>query len=207
MTLPGDLVRGRRAIYWRGSNGMAVQVDRPRRLFTADEFERMAEAGVFRPDERLELIHGEIVEMSPVGPAHGAAVANLNKRFVIGVGDRAVVWIQSSARVAFDSVPEPDLALLRPHSYRRANPRPDDILLVVEVAETSLRYDRTDELALYASAGIQGYWVVGVEGEWLEVYRSPEGHGDRESRRLHRGDTIAPPAFPDVVIDVAEIFA
>lgn len=186
---------------------MAVQVERARRLFTADEFERMVEADVFRPDERLELIRGEIVVMSPVGPGHGAAVASLNKRFVIGVGDRAVVWIQSSARVTLDSVPEPDLALLRPHSYRRANPRPEDILLVVEVAETSLRYDRTDKLGLYASAGIQEYWVVSVDGEWLEVYRSPEGHGYLESRRLHRDDTIAPLAFPDVVINVAEIFA
>lgn len=186
---------------------MAVQVERPRRLFTADEFERMAEAGVFRPDERVELIRGEIVEMTPVGPGHGAAVANLNKRFVIGVGDRAVVWIQSAARVAFDSVPEPDLALLRPHSYRRANPRPEDILLVVEVAETSLRYDRTDELALYASAGIPEYWVVSVDGEWLEVHRLPEGDGYAEARRLHGDDTIAPLAFPDVVINVAQIFA
>jgi len=109
--------------------------------------------------------------------------------------------------VALDSVPQPDLALLRPHSYRRAHPRPEDILLVVEVADTSLRYDRTDKLTLYAIAGIGEYWVVSVEGEWLEVYRSPEGHGYQESRRLHRHDTIAPLAFPDVVITVAEIFA
>jgi Uma2 family endonuclease len=186
---------------------MAIQVERPRRLFTADEFERMVEAGVFRPDERLELIRGDIVEMSPVGPGHGACVASLNKRFVIGLGDRAVVWIQSSARVAFDSVPEPDLALLRPRSYRRANPTPEDIRLVVEVADTSLRYDRTAKLRLYARAGIAEYWVVSVDDEWLEIYRSPEGDGYRESRRLQRDTTIAPLAFPDVVITVAEIFA
>jgi Uma2 family endonuclease len=186
---------------------MAVEVERLRRLFTADEFERMAAAGVFRDNERIELIHGEIVEMSPVGPGHGAAVACLNKRLTIGVGDRAVVWIQSSARMALDSVPQPDLALLRPRSYRRANPRPEDILLVVEVADSSLRYDRTDKLRLYAIAGIPEYWVASVNGEWLEVYRSPEGHGYRESRRLHRDDTIVPLAFPDVVIQIAEIFA
>ena len=186
---------------------MAVQVECPRRLFTAAEFERMVEAGVFRPEERLELIHGEIVEMSPIGPGHGAGVASLTKRFVIGVGDRAVVWIQSSARMALDSVPQPDLALLRPRSYRRANPTPEDILLVVEVAETSLRYDRTAKLQLYASAGIPEYWVVSAEDEWVEVYRSPEGQAYRESRRLHRDDTIAPLTFPDVVITVADIFA
>jgi Uma2 family endonuclease len=186
---------------------MAVEVERLRRLFTADEFVRMAEAGIFRDNERIELIRGEIVEMSPVGPGHGAAVACLTKRLVIGVGDRAVVWVQSSARMALDSVPQPDLALLRPRSYRRANPRPENILLVVEVADSSLRYDRTDKLRLYAIAAIPEYWVASVEGEWLEVYRSPEGHGYRESRRLHRDDTIAPLTFPDVVIQIAEIFA
>src|SRR5215475_7898166 len=106
----GDLVRVGPAIYSRRSDTMAVQVERPRRLFTADEFERMDAAGVFGPEERLELIHGEIVVMSPIGPGHASCVANLNKRLVTGVGDRAVVWIQSAARVALDSVPQPDLA-------------------------------------------------------------------------------------------------
>ena len=186
---------------------MAVEIERSRRLFTADEFEQMAKAGVFREDERLELIDGEIVEMSPIGPGHGTCVAILNKRLVIGVGDRSLVWIQSAARMAIRSVPQPDLALLRPRSYRRANPRPEDILLVVEVAESSLRYDRTRKLELYASAGIREYWVVSVDDEWVEVYRSPEDNRYRESRRLRRGDTIAPLTFPDVVIAVAEIFA
>ncbi len=186
---------------------MAVETEPLRRLFTADEFERMAAAGVFREDERLELIRGEIVEVSPIGPGHGACVDILTKRFVIGVGDRAVVRVQGAARVALDSVPEPDLALLLPRSYRRANPTPRDILLVVEVAESSLRYDRTEKLQLYASAGIREYWVVSVDDEWLEVYRSPEGNGYRESRRLRRDDAIAPLTFPDVVITVAEIFA
>ncbi len=133
---------------------MAIQVERPRRLFTADEYERMVEAGIFGPEERLELIRGDIVEMSPIGPGHGACVAGLNKRFVIGVGDHAVVWIQSSARVSLDSVPEPDLALLRPRSYRKATPRPEDILLVVEVAETSQHRDREIKLPRYAAAGV-----------------------------------------------------
>ena len=186
---------------------MAVEIERSRRLFTADEFERMAQAGVFGEEERLELIDGEIVEMSPIGPGHAMCVSIITKEFVLGVGTRAIVWIQSAARMALRSVPQPDLALLRPRSYRRANPRPEDILLVVEVADSSLRYDRTRKLPLYASAGIAEYWVVSVEGEWLEIYRSPEGHGYRESRRLQAGDTIAPLAFPDVVISIAELFA
>ena len=186
---------------------MAMEIDCPRRLFTADEFERMAKAGVFGPEERLELIDGEIVEMSPAGPGHGASSACLNKRFILGLGDRAVVWIQSSAVVALRSVPQPDLALLRPRSYRRANPRPEDILLVVEVADSSLRYDRRRKVRLYADAGIPEYWVVGVESEWVEIYRTPEGEGYRDVRRLPHGDTIAPLSFPDLVIPVADIFA
>jgi Uma2 family endonuclease len=186
---------------------MAVDVECPRRLFTADEFERMAVAGIFGEDERLELIDGEIVEMTPVGPGHGASVACLTKRLILGLEDRAVVWIQSSARVALRSVPQPDLALLRPRSYRRANPTPVDILLVVEVSDSSLRYDRVRKQRLYAAAGIPEYWVVGVEGEWVEVYRSPEAEGYRDVRRVQRDGAIAPLGFPDVAIPVAGIFA
>ena len=186
---------------------MAVDVERSRRLFTAAEFERMDAAGVFGPEERLELIDGEIVEMTPVGPGHGAAIACLTKRLVLGVGDRAVVWIQGGARIALRSLPRPDLALLRPRSYRKANPTPEDILLVVEVADSSLRYDRIRKQRLYAIAGIAEYWVASVKGEWVEVYRSPEGEGYRDVRRVPSDGTVAPLSFPDVVIPVIEIFA
>lgn len=168
---------------------MAVDVECARRLFTADEFERMAEAGIFGEEERLELIDGEIVEMTPVGPGHTSGIACLNKRFILGVGDRAVVWIQGAARVALRSVPQPDLALLRPRSYRRANPTPEDILLVVEVADSSLRYDRIRKQRLYAIAGIPEYWVASVKGEWVEMYRSAEGEGYRDIHRVH-GDSL-----------------
>ena len=184
---------------------MAVQVERTRR-FTADEFERMVEAGVFRSDERLELIRGEIVEMTSIGHRHSACVANLNKRLVMGVGDRALVWIQGPARLDVDSVPEPDLALLRARSYVAGSPRPDDILLIVEVAESSLRYDRTRKLRLYAAAGIPEYWVVSVADGWIEVYRAAEGDGYRERRRVERGESVAPLAFPDVTVAVADVF-
>ncbi len=185
---------------------MAIEVERTRR-FTADEYERMVSLGIFREDERLELIGGEIVEMAPVGHRHGACIAQLNKRLVIGVGDRALVWVQGPARLGVDSVPEPDLALLRPHSYRAGSPRPEDVLLVIEVAESSLRYDRTTKLRLYARAGVPEYWVVSVGGEWIEVYRSPEGEGYRERRRAGCGETVTPAAFADVSIDVDEVFA
>ena len=145
--------------------------------------------------------------MAPVGHRHAACIANLNQRFVLGVAGRALVWGQGPARLAVDSVPEPDLALLRLRSYRASSPRPDDVLLVVEVAESSLRYDRTTKLRLYARAGVQEYWVVSVAGEWIEVYRSPEGDGYRERRRAGLGERVTPAAFADVSIDVDEVFA
>jgi Uma2 family endonuclease len=185
---------------------MAIEVERARR-FTADEYERMVALGIFREDERLELIGGEIVEMSPVGHRHAACIACLTEACVDGLRKRALVWSQGPARLAIDSVPEPDLALLRRRSYRNGSPRPEDVLLVVEVAESSLRYDRTTKLRLYARAGVPEYWVMSVAGEWIEVYRSPEGDGYRERRRAGRGETIAPAAFADVSIDVDDVFA
>ncbi|HEV8583879.1 MAG TPA: Uma2 family endonuclease [Methylomirabilota bacterium] len=185
---------------------MALEVERPRR-FTAEEFERMVEAAVFPEDERLELIEGEIIQMAPIGHRHAACLANLNEQFVRGLSGRALVWVTGPARLAIDSVPEPDLALLRRRSYRSGSPRPDDVHLIVEVAESSLRYDRTRKLRLYARAEILEYWIVGVDGEWIEVCRSPEADGFRERSRAVRGETIAPLAFADVRISVDDVFA
>lgn len=190
----------------RSRRTMAVEIETSRRRFTAMEFERMAEAGIFGPEERVELIDGEILEMSPIGPGHGSCVTNATKKLILGVGDRAVVWIASSAHMALHSMPQPDLALLQPRSYWTANPRARDVMLIVEVADSSLRFDRTRKLRLYAEAGIPEYWVASVAGEWIEVCRSPQGSAYRDVRRAQRTETIAPLAFPDVVIPLAEIF-
>ena len=184
---------------------MAIEVERPRRI-SAEEWERMVALSVFDQDERLELIDGEIIQMAPIGHRHGACVSQINKHLVIGIGDRALVWVQGPARLSIDSVPEPDLALLRPRSYRTRSPRPDDILLIVEVAESSLRYDRTRKLRLYARAGVPEYWVVSVDDEWIEVYRSPSGDAYTEIHRAGRGERIAPLGFADVTIDVGDVF-
>ena len=185
---------------------MATDVERTRK-FTADEYARMVELAIFREDERLELIEGDVVEMAPVGDRHGECVSRLNKPLVIGLGDRALVWVHGPVRLGAASVPEPDLAVVRLRSYRAGGPRPDDVLLIVEVADSSLRYDETIKLRLYAQAGVREYWIVGVDGEWIDVYRSPEGDGYRERRRAGRGDVVTPAAFPDVAISVADVFA
>lgn len=185
---------------------MAIEVERPRRIL-AEEWERMVALGVFREDERLELIDGEIIQMAPIGHRHAACCAALNERLVMSVGARALVWMHGPARLAIDSVPEPDLALLRRRSYRQGSPQPDDVLLIVEVADSSLRYDRTRKLRLYARAGVPEYWVVSVEDEWIEIHRAPEGDAYRDVRRAGAGEAIAPAAFADVTIDVGEVFA
>lgn len=185
---------------------MATEVERTRK-FTAEEYGRMVDVGIFGADERLELIEGEIVEMAPVGDPHGLCVSQINERLVLGVHDRALVWVHGPVRLGPASVPEPDLAVVRRRSYKRGGPRADDVLLIVEVADSSLRYDQSTKLRLYARAGIAEYWVVSVEGEWIDVYRAPGGDAYREHRRAASGDTVAPAAFPDVIVTVADVFA
>src|SRR5437870_29144 len=119
---------------------MVTEIQRARRLFTVEEYDRMAAAGVFGREDRLELIDGDIVEMSPISHRHTACVANLLKLFFARLGERAVVWSQGSVTLATRSKPEPDVALLRPRSYFERQPEVDDVLLLVEVAESSLAW-------------------------------------------------------------------
>ena len=123
---------------------MAIQAERPRRLFTIDEYHRMAEARVFGPEERVELIEGEILETSPIGPRHAGCVINANRLFVTRLGDRAVVSPQNPVVIRPRSEPQPDLLLLRPRavSYSREHPNMEDVLLAVEVADTTVRFDK-----------------------------------------------------------------
>src|SRR5712692_9934845 len=165
---------------------MAVDIERERRRFTIEEYERMVKIGILEQDERVELIDGEIVEMSPIGNPHAAFVTNLNHLLVHAVGDRARVWVQGPVRLPPRSLPQPDLALLQPRSYKREAATKEDVLLVIEVADTSLRYDRTVKLRLYARAGIPEYWIVDANTEALEVHRSPSVERYTEARRTAR---------------------
>lgn len=186
---------------------MATDTEGARRLFTVDEYDRMVAAGVFRPDDRLELIDGEIVEMSPIGPRHAAFVANLTRIFVTRIGERAAIWPQNPVTIPPRSKPQPDIAVLRARSYWDAHPGVDDVLLLVEVAESSLGYDRSVKRDLYARVGIPEYWIVDAVAEAIETFSRPGPRGYAETRRMTRADTIAPMAFPDVTFRVAELFA
>ena len=186
---------------------MAIQVERARRLFTVDEYDRMAQAAVFGPEERVELIEGEIVQMSPIGDRHAAFVDNLNRLLVTRVGGRAVVRVQGPVRVSSRSKPQPDLALLQARSYASVGARTEDVLLLVEVADSSLDYDRTVKLRVYARAGIPEYWIVDTEAEAIDVYREPTADGYRTVQRAGRDRVVAPLGLADVAVPVNDVFA
>ena len=184
---------------------MSVQVSQ--RLFTTAEYYQMAKAGILSEDERVELLEGEIVEMAPISSYHAACVDRLNKLFSLYLGQKTIVRVQSPIHLNERSEPEPDLVLLelRPDFYAQAHPKPGDVLLLVEVAETSTEYDRQLKVPLYAQAGITEVWLVDLEGECVEVYRNPSPQGYGEIRRHWRGQSLAPHTFPDLDVAVDEI--
>jgi Uma2 family endonuclease len=192
-----------------GRSRMAVDIAVARRLFTREEYHRMGEAGILKPAERVELIRGEIIEMSPIGRRHYAFVDNLGQLLILRLAGRAMVSIQGPIALADDTEPEPDVAVYRRRAvpYKDADRGPDDVLLLIEVADTSLAYDRSTKLRLYAAAGVAEYWVVDCGAEAIEVHRDPEASGYRDASRFAGATTVSPQAFPDVVLSLTEIFA
>jgi Uma2 family endonuclease len=189
---------------------MAVEVETARRKFTREEYHRMGEVGILKPDDRVELIRGEIVEMSPIGRRHVAFVDNLTQLLVMALAGRAIVSVQSPIALSDDTEPQPDFKIVwrRDVPYKEREAWAEDALLVIEVAETSLRYDRTTKLRLYAEVGIPEYWVVNTVAESVEVHRDPAGSGYREVARIAGPDaTVTLRAFPDVTLRLADIFA
>jgi len=184
---------------------MAVQLSK--RLFTVVEYHRMSEAGIFSEDDRVELIEGEIVEMTPIGSRHAAVVNRLNRLCSRGVGERAVVSIQNPIRLGEHSEPQPDVTLLRPRPdfYAASHPGPLDVLLVVEVAETSAAYGRAVKVPLYARAGIPEVWLVDLAEGQIEVSRHPSPQGYQEVRTVRRGEALAPLALPELTLAVGAI--
>jgi Uma2 family endonuclease len=191
-------------------DGMAVEAPTARRKFTREEYHRMGEVGILKPTDRVELIRGEIVEMSPAGRRHRAFVDNLNSLLAPRLAGRAIVSVQNPVVLSDDTEPQPDLQILRRRDipYKEREAFADDTLLLIEVAETSLRYDRSTKLRLYAEAGIAEYWIVECAAEVVEIHRSPHAEGYREVLRVaEAGATVSPQAFPDVTLTLAEIFA
>lgn len=184
-----------------------MSVPLPKRLFTVAEYYKMAEAGILGEDDRVELIEGEVVGMSPIGSRHAACVKRLSALFFERASERVMVSVQDPVRLGEHSEPQPDLALLkpRPDFYAQGHPRPEDILLLVEVAETSAGYDREVKLPLYARSAITEVWLVDLDAERIEVYRQPSPQGYQDAQRVGRGERVALVTFPDLELAVEAV--
>jgi len=178
-----------------------------RRKLSVAEYHRMGEAGILTEDDRVELIEGELIAMSPIGSDHSGTVNSLTRLLVLAVGDRGVVAVQNPVRLDDYSEPQPDFAVLKPRAddYRRATPVPADVLLIVEVADSSLAYDRTVKRALYASHGIPEFWIVNLGAGAVEVHRQPRGAQYESVSRVGRGGMLEPALLPGIAIPVAAL--
>lgn len=174
--------------------------------FDVDEYQRMHEAGILTEQDRVELLDGEIVEMHAIGSRHFAAVLQLSELLIPPLIGRALVSVQAAVHLTRFSMPEPDLAVLRPRDDRYAGGLPEaaDLLLIIEVADSSLRKDRTAKMPLYAMARIPELWIVDLTANAVDVHREPRGN--RYASVTHRTDgSIAPLAFPELQLELAAI--
>jgi Uma2 family endonuclease len=181
---------------------MAVRVAKKR--FTADEYHRMAEVGILRDRERVELMDGEIVVMSPIGSRHAAGVSYANRVLVLAAGNNAIVQPQGSIRLDLFYEPEPDIVLLRPRDdFYASRPRaPQHVYLVIEIADSSIEYDRDVKAPVYAAAGIPEYWLADLNANVVWRYLTPEAGTYRTMESLRRGQSIAPHFLSTCVIAV-----
>jgi Uma2 family endonuclease len=180
-----------------------------RHRLDVDAYYKMAEAGILRRDERVELIDGDIIDMNPIGSPHAAITNRLGRRLARSVGDAtALVTVQSPLRLDAFNEPEPDLMLLRPRAddYRDSHPSAADVLLLVEVSDSSLTYDRGAKLALYAKFGVPEVWIIDVAGSAAEIYRQPKDGAYSSAERRTSG-TLAPELIPGIAIDVATLLS
>ena len=178
-----------------------------RRRFTVAEYYAMADAGILAHDERVELLDGDVILMAAVLDWHAFVVDWLNENFVLSLQGRAQVRIQNPTRLDDYSEPGPDVMLLRRRDdfYRSGHPAPPDVLLLIEVSDSSLSFDYNQKLPRYAAAGIPEVWIVNRPDRRIESYSSPAGDEYANVRYAGAGETIAPQAFPDIVLEVDRI--
>lgn len=179
-----------------------------RHRFSIQDYHQMIAAGILKEDDRLELLEGEIIAMSPINPRHAGTVNRLSSLFNALLSQQAIVSIQNPIRLNEYSEPQPDVTLLklRPDFYAQKHPEPSDIILVVEVADSSISYDRDVKGHLYSQAGIDEYWLINLEENWLEIFREPSEQGYRLARKALAGEQISLLAFPHIIADVGRIF-
>lgn len=174
---------------------------------SVDDYHKLGEAGILNEDSRIELIEGELIEMAPIGGPHMGIVNRLTRLLVLALGDSGEVSVQNPVRLSRHSEPQPDFAILKPRSGDAASTVPgvEDVLLLIEVADTTLAYDRGTKLALYAKSGIAETWIVNAQEKCIEMYRGPSAGGYAERIDARLGDRLSPQALPAISVAVAEI--
>ncbi|MBS9388372.1 MAG: Uma2 family endonuclease [Dolichospermum sp. WA123] len=189
---------------------MTLQLAKPRlntfRL-NVSQYHQMSEVGIFSENDKVELINGEIIEMSPIGRRHAACVDRINRLFSNILGMKVIVRVQNPIILNNLSEPEPDIALLQPRAdfYESGHPQPQDIFLLIEVADSSLEYDRDVKIPLYASSGITEVWLVDIYEQVIIVYRYPSENGYSDIQKLSRGEKMSIQAFPEINLVVDNI--
>ncbi|HEY6331820.1 MAG TPA: Uma2 family endonuclease [Blastocatellia bacterium] len=184
---------------------MSVQLEHWR--FGVDEYHQMLEAGILTEDDRVELIDGEIIKMSPIGSHHVASVNRLTSLLTSKLGSKAIVSIQNPVRLDNYSEPQPDVVVLKPRAdfYAGALPGPADTLLIIEVADSSLNIDRKVKLRLYARAGIPEVWIANIPEDRIEAHSEPRIDSYQRVRIATRGESISCESVPDLALSVADI--
>ena len=184
---------------------MSAEVETYR--FSVEEFNKLGEAGIFDEDDRVELLDGDIIVMSPIGMQHAGVVMRLNSVLPRRLGERALLNPQNPAVIDEFSEPQPDIMLLKPRQdfYTSKHPGPEDILLLIEVSDTTLAYDRGRKLRKYAECGITEVWIVNLKNQTIEQYREPSLSGYSQSRIHRRDEEITIEAFSEVLFAVEEL--
>lgn len=179
-----------------------------RHRLNVDEYYRMVEVGLLAPDARVELIEGEIIDMAPPGSRHAAVISFLNQAVTAAVGKSAIVSVQQPVRLSRSSEPQPDLAVLRARKdfYSRTHPTGPDVLLLVEVSDSSVRYDRQIKLPLYARHGVHEFWLVDVSKRELSVFRSPQDGGYTEVTATMAPGITTAALLQEAPIDLTGLF-
>ena len=172
-----------------------------KRRFTVEEYHKMGEAGIFGEDDRVELIDGEVVEMNPIGWRHARSVRRLNVRLVRAAGDRYSVSVQDPVTLSQHGEPQPDLMIHNEPPPGRL-PSPEEVLVLMEVSDSTLSYDRNVKLPRYARAGIPEVWIVDLQGETLERHNDPRDGGYRRTEKAQRGEELASEALPGLLVPV-----
>lgn len=177
------------------------------RRLSVQDYHQMSESGILQPDERVELLEGQIIQMAAKGTAHSAAVTRIERLLRNCLGDRVLLRFQDPVRLNDYSEPEPDVAVVQLNTllYEDHHPIPSEVFLLIEVSDATLKFDREVKAPAYARSGIAEYWVVDVNGRKLHVYRVPNADGYQSEAILSEELTVIPLAFPDCVIAVREM--